>query len=488
MSNPSQIVGALSRDHHRHSALTRGASAETRSLRLRSRLIACSALVLSTALQACADPVGTEDRDPPVRQSRSSEERATPVTGNLNDEFVGIAKRVGGFGGAFYKDGALIVNLVDTSRSAEARLAVLTSVRRGNPHGTRTTDVVVRRASYDYRELAQWHRAVGRLRAAGVTVTDIDEERNRVVVGARDAATAAQIRSVLSASGIPSGAVEVAIIEPMVISATLQQSYSPRYGGAQIMNANGGICTLGFNADKRVAGTIQPNVRYFVTNSHCTRVVGQMNSDKIGQPNMSNLIGVEVSDPAFWTGTADPTCPPGYTCDVACPAGRVCRYSDAALVRYNAGVTAWLGWFHRVSGLTITGSDWYHTNSFFTWVGNEAKKVGRTSGYTEGVVTRACADYPQYDYDAYGNLYDTGRTMLCQNESTVLGSGGDSGSGLVEQIPGTADTDAYSHSIAGVLWGVSPTRSVYSAFYYVNRELVDYFNVRGTGGESLVTQ
>jgi hypothetical protein len=130
--------------------------------------------------------------------------------------------------------------------------------------------------------------------------------------------------------GIPSDAVVLEVLPPRVLQVTLQQYSRPLLAGFQIMLSSGAICTLGHSVKKFVSGVNDGN-RYYLTNSHCTSQFGNVDNDAVGQPNLTNLFGVEVLDPALFANADNPWCPPG----------RSCRYSDAALIQVTAA-DAWM--------------------------------------------------------------------------------------------------------------------------------------------------
>jgi hypothetical protein len=94
--------------------------------------------------------------------------------------------------------------------------------------------------------------------------------------------------------------------------------------------------------------------------------------------------------------------------------------------------------------------------------GDLARKVGRTTGFTESNVEVTCGNYAQYD----GNGYDTGRTMLCQSSAGMTTEGGDSGSPVYIRRNGSS---GYVRDAMGVIWG---SGGVFSNITYVSSELV----------------
>jgi len=130
---------------------------------------------------------------------------ASVLVRTLDDEFSDLAGEVPGFGGLYYDDdGTLTVRLKDTGRADAARSPVSaflarqagrSSVRLGQIPGEVGAMRAVA-ARYDFRELRAWYQeqVVPGLQATDrVTMTDIDERRNRIVIGVRDLSTGGAI-------------------------------------------------------------------------------------------------------------------------------------------------------------------------------------------------------------------------------------------------------------------------------------------------------
>lgn len=84
--------------------------------------------------------------------------------------------------------------------------------------------------------------------------------------------------------------------------------------------SNGGNCALAFNAMYGDPG--------FVTASHCTSIMGQMDGGSWGQPDLSNGVGYEEKDSPFT-----------YMSSYGCPNSAQCGFSDAAYIRNPYGET-----------------------------------------------------------------------------------------------------------------------------------------------------
>jgi hypothetical protein len=97
----------------------------------------------------------------------------------------------------------------------------------------------------------------------------------------------------------------------------------------------------------------------------------------------AELIGTETVDPRYRRNIA------------GCPRGRVCRFSDSNFSEGAAGVGLALGTIARTTGpnngsLEVAGT-FEISGSDAASVGQIANKVGRTTGWSQGVVTRTLA-------------------------------------------------------------------------------------------------
>lgn len=359
---------------------------------------------------------------------RSNEPSRRPMT--LDDEFVNLAVVAPGFGGLFYDStGRWVVNLTDLSQRELAKTHVNAFlVKHRSPAG----ELLFQKAAYDFLRLAKWHQLLQTSGLpSGVTVTDIDEQRNRIVIGFLDQRARDEISNFLVTLPIPPGAVILEQRPPALIEASLRDVVRPIPGGVQI-TVGGGICTLGY---VMMVHVFDPG-RYFVTNSHCTGSFGVVTGEVAGQPDLQNPVATEAIDPPLFSTSQDANC----------PAGRACRYSDAALFSFDPGIQYSYGAVAKVSGLTVVGTlliDY----SASVLAGTLVKKVGRTSGQTQGTVSATCVTVPQFEALPGGGSQDTGRTMLCQNEAGYSSQGGDSGSPVfIETSPGRV-------TAVGVHWG-----------------------------------
>jgi hypothetical protein len=359
----------------------------------------------------------------------------------MDDEQAQMNTEIPGFGGLFHdEEGYPTVYLTHPASQAEALEAFGSEVR-------------VLQGAFEFTELQDWRNQLRpTLGLDGVVMLDVDEATNRVRISVepgRRGWAQAELKRELGRLGIPAKAViidEMPAIHPMV---TVQQRVRPIPGGVQI-NFGGFLCTLGFNVAVGSA-------REFVTNSHCTNIQGGTEGTQYFQPSGgSNFIGTELFDPTYFTGSG-------------CPAGRRCRRSDSARVRYSSTSLPDQGGIARTTSCNSGGGNDFNiagryaiTGTGNAGVGTTVTKVGRTTGCRRGRVAQTCADV---------NVSGSNITQLCQTIVTATGpalvGGGDSGSPVF--IP--SGTNA---NLVGLLWGGDGPGQV-MVFSPINQVLAELF-------------
>lgn len=386
---------------------------------------------------ACSDqnePAG------PSNQAESSSLQSA-AQGNATDP-ISLARAVPGFGGFYLNDqGTPIIYLKNAAERGNAERALAPFFQA---EGLSASQLRVLPAKYDWDQLERWFAQASTevLAVPGGVFVDADEASNRVTIGVERGA-AARIRGVVARLGIPAEAVVVQETEPIRFAATLRSKVRPVVGGLQI-NFPGFLCTLGFNA-------IRGGQNSFITNSHCTTKPGGVEGTPYWQPLESVApvqIGTEVSDPGYFKNSN------------GCPAGRRCRFSDAARAAYASGITFSLGKIAKTSGpnnnsITINGS-FSITAEGSASVGQNVSKIGRTTGWTKGPVTNTCVNV---------GVSGTNIVQLCQNLVSAKLAAGDSGSPVFK---GSTNV-----TLAGILWGgnSSGTLYVYSPISNIEGEL-----------------
>jgi hypothetical protein len=298
-------------------------------------------------------------------------------------------------------------------------------------------------------DFAQQHRQMrGLFEVAGVVFTDADETTGRLVVGVMDRGVEGLIRARLPQLGVGNQFVDIVETDPIFAVATLRERHRPVIGGVQIRFSQY-VCSVGYPA--RLDGVLG-----FVTASHCSDRQGSADGTSYYQPLnqvADEFIGTETVDPAYVRNLN------------GCPRGRKCRYSDVNFSDGAPNVAFTIGRIAKTSAAnngSLAVTDGFTIGGEGTaLVGSMANKVGRTTGWTRGTVTRTCTDT---------GVSGTNIVLLCQDfvESTAqIVAGGDSGSPTFQTGSGNAAT------LLGSLWGgnASGTLFVYSRIGYVRQEL-----------------
>ncbi|MDQ4075402.1 MAG: S1 family peptidase, partial [Chloroflexota bacterium] len=274
----------------------------------------------------------------------------------------------------------------------------------------------------------------------GMVFVDDDESIGKIVVGVENANAARGVRAAMAAAGFATGTYEVIETEPIRQLATLRDVFRPVIGGVQI-HFSMYVCTLGFNA------THQSGERSFITNSHCTKTQGGTEGTVYYQPSSSTsgVIATEVDDPQYFKGGV-------------CPRGKKCRYSDSSRALYDGGTNSSLGVIAKTDGintgsLTVAGTI-NLTGEGSVGLGAYVNKIGRTTGWTRGRVTRTCVNT---------SVLGSSIMQLCQNFVDAGVDGGDSGSPVFDD----------SNVLVGILWGGSSDNAsfVYSPLNQIEQEL-----------------
>jgi hypothetical protein len=402
---------------------------------LRASLLALA--VGGVLLVACTDAERTGPSAPADLQQAASLQVSDP------DDPVALGRGVPGFGGFFLDGrGRPTVYLTDVRRRGTAGQALTPFLQS---RGLSSAELQVMRGDFDYAQLDRWFQQASpaALGVPGAVFADLDEAANRLRIGVRPGPAAARVRSALARLGIPASAVLIQETAPIVQLRTLRDKFRPVVGGVQI-DIILAICSMGFSA-------IANGQRSFVTASHCTYVQGGIENTVFMQPIFFDLTG----DPTIGTEAADPV----YGPRTGCPAGRVCRFSDAARAVYASNAASTLGLIARTTGVN-TGSlveagsfkvTREKTGKRFT-VGSLVHKVGRTTGWTRAAVTSTCVNV---------NVDGTNITQLCQTlasgPSVVVGAG-DSGS-PVFVYNGNAGSNV---TLGGILWGGSADGTLFA--------------------------
>jgi hypothetical protein len=292
----------------------------------------------------------------------------------------------------------------------------------------------------------------------GTVFSDNDEAIGKVVIGVDNVGAVRGVQQAMARLGVAERDYAVELTSPIEFKSTLQNTrFTTGRAGMQV-HFSQYLCSVGATVTHVATGQ-----QGFIINSHCTATQGGTEGTLYYQPTRTSFptaIAVEVDDPTYFKGGV-------------CPRGKKCRYSDASRAAYQNGYTG-VGLIAKTTAASPnTGSlevdatgTWSYTGQDDTGaenvVGNTVNKVGRTTGWTQGRITRTCT-----------NTAVSGSTVyqLCQTfvqdpgGASVVGSG-DSGSG-VWTGSGT------SAKLVGLLWGGSSDNKtfIFSPLKQIEQEL-----------------
>jgi hypothetical protein len=431
------------------------------------RLLTISA---GCALVGCRDvvpPTGAEAAPGSYAAFSVADERPDEA------EMAAFARRIPGLAGYhFGPDGELVVSLTDPAQEEHARTVLAGVAARG-----RGQRVQVRPARYAYLQLRSWRDEwSGRiLEVAGVSFVDLDEAANQVVVGIGQPEARARVLELLRGSDVPAPAVGFseagyaslrALVEyaPYIATWPTQgdsiTSYRrPLEGGLKVTYRHSSdptlatTCTAGFVA-------MLGGVRVLITASHCSlrHWDGDNTTYFQAQPGAGRYVGYEYRDPN------------GSSCGFMSP--NVCRHSDASAIALESDVAASFGYIVRPVGPPPAGISPYGVrassllvdaaNPRFLVTGvrgpvlNElVDKVGATTGWTRGAVSRTCVDMP---------AQRSWSKLRCQTWTKFSSADGDSGGPVF--VPGPDGTA----TLLGMMWGgVTEEGEQYSTFSSVGQ-------------------
>jgi len=300
-----------------------------------------------------------------------------------------------------------------------------------------------------------------------VLLTDVDERRNRVIIGIRPESDQSNIQNALEKYNLRGDMVIVEEREITVEQKHVRNRFRPLVAGIQLDIGFTSVCTIG-------AVVEFPNGRGgAITNSHCSDTRGVADGTFYKQPRDgffgSNAIGLEIADPA-WDVVSS-----------RCASGRSCRYTDSNMIQIDTGVDVENGSIARIGSWgsrTISSSDDEYEATqlaFFTLDGEALTKVGRTTGKTAGVVNATCVT--NNVVNSSGTT--TNFTRLCDFEmvSTTgvggsvspLSGGGDSGSPVFKLFPSPNPTHHVRQH--GIHMAGGGTIAVFSPIFFVVLEL-----------------
>lgn len=428
--------------------------------------------ILLTAVLACA-PEGTGSVGPEVASFSSRDAGSSDELLSLDEELLQIGESVEGFGGLKVASGRVLLILQDTTtervQAALGRITWALSRSRGELRHALGLPIEVHRAPFTFATLHAWRRLVDESDLGpGLVFTDTDEEGNTVTVGVADEPAKTRFVAALERLGIPPQAVRVIVTAHPRPSVSLTDVVSPTAGGVQVP-VSWSEAGVGRTKGSSLTGNVvwlagNSSDAHFVTCAHCTAKAFRSDPPStwyqatVLHPQMSGA--GEVADPAFFAGGS-------------CPQGKVCRWSEAAIVKYGASAS---NWFPQVAwapnSFTLEILSYYLIDQSPASIGNSwYVKTGRTTGSSSGYVTQSCVTFtPNYaGYMALGDTLPSNAIFLCQHWASYSSSGGDSGA-PVYQIPNSPPSPT-AVVMRGVHHaGASGTLSVFSPISGVNKD------------------
>lgn len=361
----------------------------------------------------------------------------------LEETFVDIDSKVPGFGGLYVDGNQMKIYLTDTSKKDKAIKEII-SIKKIPKGG-----VEILQGKYRFSDLKKWKEDAGILfDIKGLVYIDADEEKNRLSIGVDNIDLSVEVEQKLIQAGIPKDAIVVVKTDPIEYKYTLQDRIRPIQGGIQI-RYNSFLCTESFNG-------IRDGINGFVINSHCSGRQGGVQDTLFYQPLyqiLPDFIGTEIADPVYSKAK----------CSAWRIKGKVCRYSDSAYASLASGVSHDQGIIEKTDGVNTRSldvlGDFRITNEGSSIVGDIVNKVGRTTGWSQGSVSRTCV---------HTGVLGTNIVQLCQDYVDALSEEGDSGS-PVFSITNSHLTDDVE--LRGILWGGNSagTTFVYSPIANVER-------------------
>ncbi len=358
---------------------------------------------------------------------------------SLDEELLLLGSRVPGFGGAYWDGNSIVVRLTDDGNpDTAAELVRERLVASGTELGFyRTAEITFQSAAYLFSQLFEWRRAIEDAGIAGLVSTDVDEVSNRVVVGVRSSYMVTQVNTLVASREWPAEAVEARVVAaPIPESDSLIGQVIPTRNGVLTTRGSTRNCTIGANVQ-----LVGQSGSYWITASHCTeKMLG------LDTPSAQTVFSQPVPTFGPQIATTDFRDPAPSSSLTNCPAGSVCRSSDAAALKYPVD-TLWGGGIIALPGAGSVFPSWVWVDSLFLDQtatppsGTLQLKVGQVSGLTGGSPLQTCITmFPDSaSYQNIGGVTIPGNlAFLCQNQANYSSVAGDSG-GPVFRFSSTAN-------------------------------------------------
>lgn len=359
-----------------------------------------------------------------------------------DDALAEVGNRIPGFGGMRLSSDGTVLQVYLTKRNVGVDVGKqIKSVFGSEIIPSKGIEVL--QGEYTINELKEWYDSLHTVvwDIPGVTLTDLEEDKNRLEVGVSNTEAMEAVKARLSTLGIPVESVNITLREkPSMTGHTLQDRVRPLLSGLQVYTPDSNIlCTLGFISRKYDGGSF---VDGFVIPSHCTPNRGILDNAVVHQPYSFNPIGTEVIDPPFFTSSDNSWC----------PEGKRCRWSDSAFVALDQGQSYSRGYLARpvnYEDLRIDHKGRFRVSSKGSWpaIGSNVRYIGKSSGMGVANVEDTCIDTGIAEVDDI--------VWLCQHVAYKFNAygGGDSGAPVfrITNSPSTNDVILY-----GMAWGYTP--------------------------------
>jgi hypothetical protein len=385
----------------------------------------------------------------------------TPDPQDADAELIRLTGNLDGFAGLYLESGKVIVRRTNISaeRAAPATTrAAINAIGSGD-----SVEIRERPARFDFPQLYGWKRS---LTAASAEMpsgfVDLDEVNNVIVVGIEPGADRSSVDRVISRLRIPTEAIEVVYESLPTITQNLRQLVRPLRGAAGTdydrFNMFEGNCTIGLT----VAVQLDYWYKAFLTNSHCSSTMAGIPSPS----DTSTYTNAEDTQNVFIVGREYYDITPFQ--NGACPIFKACRWADVALVRIYDTVSTVRGSIARTTfasppGVAQPGSIVIDPTAPFQVVGllkpipmsASVNKIGRTTGWTQGLVNRTCVNTSAAGHSVY---------LLCQYRANGYVDDGDSGAPVFQVVSGN------SVRMVGLAWGKEQTNFWFSPWFNVLSE------------------
>ncbi len=213
------------------------------------------------------------------------------------------------------------------------------------------------------------------------------------------------------------------VIVPKAVNRIDSSEHRPVTGGVQISNGKGHVGTLGCFAQLVTDDTL-----VLLSNEHVLYSDGAVAGDKIGQPNLDNkcccccayvdgIIGTILS-PAINNSNV-----------------------DCAIAIVNTGVAT-----DYILNNSMANTELHINGTDTAVVGDLVRKIGRTSGLTNGRVNSINGPTSSKTGQIFIRPVDTETFTESTNGKKAFSDGGDSGSAIIDE----------ANNIIGLLWGGDP--------------------------------